>query len=327
MILAADVGGTKIHLALFDEAGRKHRESVVPTAEVASPVRLLADFAGQDRAALRGCGLGVAGPVVGRAVRSPANLPWELEADAVEAALDAPVVLRNDLEASARGLALVSEDETVVLQEGEPREGNRALVSPGTGLGEALLLWNGSGYEPVAGEGGHADFGPRTDDEVELFRWLRERHGRVSWEHVVSGPGLGSVFAWLMESGRFPGGSSLDSAPGGAAAVIAQRARDGEPACRAAVRIWIGALGAEAGNVALRGLALGGVWLGGGMPARMIGELREPEFLAAFRDKAPHEELLRRIPVRVLTTPETTLRGAWRLGAEAAGGQPATGSR
>jgi len=315
MILAVDIGGTKLHAALFEETGprlEKADETLLATADITSPAEALRAFAGERRARIAACAVGVAGPVLGDRVAG-ANLPWELSGAALSEALGGVrVALLNDLAASALGLDALGPADLVTLQEGSPDpDGPRALVSPGTGLGEAIVVRGPDGWRPVAGEGGHADFAPRTDEEMELARWLRGRFGRVSAERVISGPGLANVFAWLRDSGRVADDSGLDRADPVPAASITEGALEGGSGiCREALRVWSEAFGAEAGNLGLRAIATGGVYLGGGIPGHVLPALRAGGFLRAFGSKAPHEALAARFPVRVVLNPETTLLGA-----------------
>lgn len=317
MILAVDIGGTKIHAALFEpvRSGFERRSEIrLETPDVASPGDALAAFVREAGAEIEACGLGVAGPVLEERVDG-ANLPWELSVTGVSKALGGvPVALLNDLEAAAHGLSMIGADELVTLQPGRTDPtGARALVSPGTGLGEALIVPTADGWRPVPGEGGHADFAPRTDEEVDLLRWLRDIFGRVSAERVVSGPGLVNVFVWLRDSGRIADDSGIEARAGDSspAALVARGALEGgSEICREALRIWADAFGAEAGNVALRGLATGGVFLGGGIPARVLPVLQADGFLRAFRDKGPQDELAASFPLRVVLSDETTLLGA-----------------
>jgi glucokinase len=326
MILAADVGGTKIHAALFERTASglaKRSERLLGTADVGSPAAALAAFVRDEGRPIEACAIGVAGPVLGDRVVG-ANLPWELGCSEVSEALGGvPVRLLNDLEASGHGLDALAPDELETLQAGRPdARGPRALVSPGTGLGETILVPDGRGFRPIPGEGGHADFAPRTDEEVDLLRWLRGVWGRVSAERVVSGPGLVNVFLWLRDSGRIADDSGIEARAGDSApaARIARAALERSSSiCGEALRIWVGAFGAEAGNVALRGLATGGVFLGGGIPARILPALRDGPFLPAFRAKEPQERILVAIPVRVVVNPETTLLGAAIVAAGLAG--------
>ncbi|NNE45005.1 MAG: glucokinase, partial [Gemmatimonadetes bacterium] len=211
------------------------------------------------------------------------------------------------------GLADLGPDEMETLQAGEIHAGNRALVSPGTGLGECLLLRDGNRHLPVGSEGGHADFAPRTDEEIDLLRYLRPIWGRVSVERVVSGPGLVNVFCWLRDTGVVEDDSGIAAGPGDSApaariseAALAETSR----IATEALRVWISAFGSHAGNTALRGYAVGGVYLGGGIPLRILPALRGPAFLEAFCPKSPHEAMLRQVPVHVVLSADTTLTGA-----------------
>lgn len=326
LVLAVDVGGTKIHAAIgrFTSAGfEKSRETRQSTAATGDLGAMLRQFAGEERGEIAAVGVGIAGPVIEGRVRG-ANLPWEVEDRSLEDALGgAPVVLVNDLVASGYGVAALRPGEVVELHAGAPpRFGNRALVSPGTGLGESTLFWDGSRHRPVPSEAGHADFGARTDDEIELLRFLRDTFGRVSAERVVSGPGLVNVYVWMRTTRRHPGDDAIVASlgDGGAAEAISAKALDGSSRlCEETLRLWVAALLSEAGSVALRGLAVGGVYLGGGIPAKVLPFLRESGALEPFFRKPPQEELLRAVPIRVVLSPETTLRGAAACAQELAG--------
>jgi glucokinase len=326
LILAGDIGGTKSHLALvpLGDPGRRVREVVVPTADIESPTRTVADFAASSPRPLRAAVLGVAGPVLGNVVHG-VNLRWSVDGPALSRALGIPVRLVNDLDASAHGVLELGPDELETLQPGIPREGPRVLVSPGTGLGESILLPHDGAWIAVAGEGAHADFAPRTDEEVELFRHLRARWGRATWERVVSGPGLVNVFCWLRDAQRVPDDSGVDAVAGDGAAAPAIGAAGvagTSRLCAEAVRVWSHCLAAEAGNQALRVMARGGVYLGGGIPAKLLPLLREKAFLATFRAKEPHADWMREVPLHVILAADVVLRGAARLAAAAVPGAP-----
>jgi glucokinase len=326
VILACDIGGTKIHLAVFareDGRLRKGAEAFVATAEARSAADVLRNFCREHGVRPDAVGLGVAGPVVDGFVRG-ANLPWTIRQRDLEEAVDgAPVRMVNDLAASAHGLAELEPADLVTLQAGEPLAGgNRGLVSPGTGLGECILVPRDGDFEPVASEGGHADLGARTDEEIDLLRWLRGAYGRASVERVLSGPGLANVFRWQRDRARLADDSGIptDAAAPDLPALVSEAALErGSRLAREALRIWATLLGAEAGNHVLRGLTLGGLYLGGGMPLRLLPALSgEPWFLDAFADKEPHRGLLRAVPVHVVTRTETPLLGAARLADAAA---------
>jgi glucokinase len=314
MILAGDVGGTKTALGLFEERRGELglvRETVLASGEFASLERALAQFLGAGRRPkiVAAC-FGVPGPVIGG--RSAAtNLPWVVEEAALAADLAVERVrLVNDLEATGHGLHALPASALATIQTGTPRAGNMALIAAGTGLGEALLIWDGARHHVVASEGGHTDFGPRGDAEVELLRFLRREFGRVSYERVVSGPGLQSIFrflrlsektdepAWLAEGGD-PSAAITDAA-------LAQR----DPLAVQALDMFVSIYGAEAGNLALKALAVGGVFIGGGIAPKIRERLEEGKFVTAFRDKGRFADLMATIPVHVVLEPRAALLGA-----------------
>lgn len=315
LLLAADVGGTKTCLGLFgDDPAAPLREAVVATRAYPSLAALLEDFLGADRARVRRAALGVAGPVEGGCV-APTNLPWDACEGDLAATLALPDVrLLNDLAATAWGLALVAPDHLVTLQEGaEDPDAPKALLAPGTGLGEALLLPGGA---VLSSEGGHADYAPANEEEYALHRFLAARYGHVSWERVASGLGLRDLLEFQEASGRAVG-TEIErrlSAEDPAAVIADQALAQGDPACRGAFGLFLRALGAEAGNLALKALPFGGLYLCGGIPAKTLPLLRQGGFLEAFLAKGRLRPLLERIPVRVVTEPRVALWGAARYG-------------
>jgi glucokinase len=326
LCLAADVGGTKTDAALFRVRGgildlvRKKRflSRSYPSIE-----KLLAEFLreGGETAAL--ASLGVAGVVEeGRAISS--NLPWSVDGEAVARALGlARVALLNDVAAAALGLGELEPSGFLPLRGVRPDpSGARALIAAGTGLGEAILppAPPGKRRAPVlASEGGHADYAPGTPLEADLWRELWAEHGHVSWERVVSGPGLARIHRFLVESGRAPLPERVAKRFTGLdpAAVIAEEgvARTDE-GCRAALALFCRAYGAEAGNLALKALATGGLYVGGGIAPKILPKLREGEFLEGFLSKGRLRQTLERIPVFVVLDPDTALLGAARHGAD-----------
>ena len=320
MILAGDVGGTKTHLALY-EPGSSVRAPVLerrlPSREHATLESLVREFLAGATARPGRTVLGVAGPVVEQRVEAT-NLPWNIDAATLSAGLGgAPVLLVNDLEATAWGLPLLDDGEIETLYAGVPRPGNRVLIAAGTGLGEALLIWDGETWRPCASEGGHADFAPRDALEDELLRWLRDRHGRVSYERILSGPGLADLYRFLAETGR--GSASAEVAARFAtaadpAAVVSAAALDGSCGrARLALERFVSIYGAEAGNLALKALAVNGILLGGGIAPRILPFLRSGGFLEALRDKGRLGPVLARIPVMVLCDDRAALWGAARM--------------
>lgn len=318
MILAGDVGGTKTTLALFDD-GRLVREATVASRDFGSLEAAIARFleAG-PRVAIAALAIGIAGPVVdGRCTTT--NLPWQVDERALAAAASAARArLINDLEATAHGIFALAEDELVTLQPGTPRGGNMAVIAAGTGLGEALVIGDGERRTVIASEGGHTDFGPRGELEEDLLRVLRKELGRVSYERVLSGPGLHNLYRFLRDTGFAPESSAVAAAlrrddPG---AVITQHALAGtDVLCAKAVAMFVSIYGAEAGNLALKGLALGGVIVAGGIAPRILPMLRTGAFIAAFRDKGRLTPLMDTIPVRVSLNPRAPLLGAARIAA------------
>ncbi len=319
VILAGDVGGTHTRLALIGDGEEGMRilfERAFPSREWPSLEAVLAEFLSLHPARVTGASFGVAGPVRdGRCVAT--NLPWVVDAKAVGRRLGLERVgIINDLVANAHGLALLGRRDFVVLNRGARNaRGNRALISAGTGLGEAGMLWDGEKHRPFASEGGHADFAPRNHLEMELLEYLMSRHGRVSYERLLSGPGLVNVYGFLKESGRGeePAWLAEQFVNDDPAAVISRNALDGKsPLCRQALELFVSVYGAEAGNLALKFMATGGVYLGGGIAPKIVSKLREPDFLNAFTAKGRLSPLLHAIPIRVITNPKTALLGAAR---------------
>lgn len=319
MILAGDVGGTKTTLALFD-GGRLVREVTVASRDFDSLEAVIARFLDSGpRPEIAALAIGIAGPVVdGRCTTT--NLPWQVDERTLAGAVPvARARLINDLEATAHGIFSLAEDELVTLHPGAPRRGNFAVIAAGTGLGEALVIADGTRRTIIASEGGHADFAPRGDLEEDLLRFLRKEFGRVSYERVLSGPGLHNLYRFLREAGFAPETGAVADAlrredPG---MVITQQALAGSDAlCVKAVAMFAEVYGAEAGNLALKGLALGGVILAGGIAPRVLPILRKGALIAAFRDKGRLTPLMDAIPVRVALNPSAPLLGAARVAAD-----------
>ena len=319
MILAGDVGGTKTTLALFED-GRLVRETTVASRDYQSLEALIAQFlAGAPQATIAAVGVGIAGPVVdGRS--TAVNLPWHAdEAELSRAVGGARAKLINDLEAAAHGIFSLPEQEFVVLQPGKARTSNVAVIAAGTGLGEALVVPAAARRIVIASEGGHTDFAPRNDLEDDLLTFLRKEFGSVSYERVLSGPGLYNLYRFLREARFAPESAAVADGlrrqdPG---AVITQHALAGSDAlCGKAAAMFVSIYGAEAGNLALKGLALRGVVVTGGIAPRILPLLREGAFTSAFRDKGRLTPLLELIPVRVAVNPRAPLLGAAHVATE-----------
>jgi glucokinase len=322
VILAGDAGGTKTILALFepgDGAPVLVREATVPSRDFDSLEAIVERFlTAGPRGDITAACVGIAGPVVdGRAVTP--NLPWVVDERRLAAAIPAPRVrLLNDLEATAHGIWALGEDELVSLQSGALRRGNLAVIAAGTGLGEAIVVIDGGRRTVIATEGGHVDFGPRGELEEDLLRYLRKELGRVSYERVLSGPGLVNIYRCLRDTG-VAGESSQTAALMAArdpAAVITELGLDGaDRLCAMALAVFVSVYGAEAGNLALKALAVGGVIVAGGIAPRILPALRAGSFVAAFRDKGRLSSLMETIPVLVVLNPKTALLGAARVAA------------
>lgn len=329
MILAGDVGGTKTHLALFDPGPplRLARLETFHSAAFPSLQAMIDAFRGAAPVPVSAAALGVAGPIVGTTAVLP-NLAWSVDALAIASGLGVPMLsLLNDVEASLWALELLGADDAVLLvpgtpapgQEVTPTGGNQAVISAGTGLGEAVLLRTGARPAAMPSEAGHADFAPRSDLEIELLRWLRQRFGRVSWERVVSGPGLVNVHAFLTATGRGAEPPSVASAvlTGDPAAAISAAALDGtSERCALALDLFTSVYGAEAGNLVLRAVATGGVFLGGGIAPKILPWLGREPFRRAYLDKGRLSPLVAATPVRVILNQRAALLGAARCAAE-----------
>lgn len=329
MILAGDVGGTKTALALFADDGTPIRETVAPSREFAGLEQAVARFLAQgERVTISAACFGVAGPVAeGRSVTT--NLPWHVDARALAAAIPAGrVTLLNDLEATAHGVLELPPAALVTLQSGRPRRGTMVVIAAGTGLGEAIVAWDGADWVVLPSEGGHADFGPRSEVEDDLLRFLRKEFGHVSYERVLSGPGLVNVYRFLRAAAATPEPGWLTTRlatedPG--AVVTAVGLAGDDPLCVRALERFVAIYGAAAGNLALKALAIGGVFVAGGIAPRILPLLAGGAFLEAFADKGRLGDLLRAIPVHVVREPRTALLGAARVarGARAGAGAAA----
>lgn len=317
MILAGDIGGTSTRLALFEAADgllRAVAQERYPSRSFPGLGEIVRAFTAKHAQPVDAACFGIAGPVREGRVETP-NLPWVIEEAPLARELALPrVTLLNDLEANAWGVFTLSERDVAQLSPGAPaQDGNAAIISAGTGLGEAGYHWDGAGLRPFASEGGHADFAPHDELTIELFRWLHRRHGHVSWERVVSGPGLVNIFTFLRDAkhGDEPAALAEAMRAGDPAAAISKAALDesSELAVRA-LDLFVALYGAEAGNLALKMKASRGLWIGGGIAPKILPRLERPGFLEAFHDKGRFRAFLEAIPVRVILNDATALRGA-----------------
>lgn len=318
MILAGDVGGTKTVLALFEARAdglQQRREATFVSPEHGSLEAILTAFlAASGQPALRVACLGVAGPVIDGTC-DITNLGWHFDETALAESIRVPrLKLLNDLEATAYGMTCLPADELVLLNPGRrPKQaGNIAVIAAGTGLGEAMLYWDGTHYHPIASEGGHADFAARTEREIELLRYLHQvGGGRVSYERVLSGRGLVNIYRFLRTRGpREPAWLADAMAGEDASAVISEAAlARSDSVCVEALDLFCSIYGAEAGNLALKCLALGGVFVGGGIAPKILPAL-QAHFIDSFIDKGRFADLMRSIAVSVALNPRAALLGA-----------------
>lgn len=320
MILAADIGGTNARVALFADGSEIVCETF-RTEAWGSAEEILLEFLARHPARVDAVCVAVAGPVHGGR-SAPMNIPWTVEELRLANALGvAAVSLVNDLEANARGIMLLGREDLAVLNHGDSSSGgNCVVVSAGTGLGEAGLLWDGRRYVTVAGEGGHADFAPRTDVEVALYRYLAADYGHVSYERVCSGGGLVNIYRFLRDGEGRQERSWIHGAGAAAlpspAAVAAEAANNPRSLGARALAMFVSIYGARAANVALSFMATGGVYLGGGIAPRITTNLAGGGFMKAFTAKGRVSQLLARIPVYVVLNDRAALLGAADIAAD-----------
>jgi glucokinase len=319
MILAGDIGGTHARLAFF-QANNGHlrlvSETLFSSREYPGLEAIVSSFLDKGHQDIDAACFGIAGPVrSGRAEVS--NLPWTVDAALLARKIRVGFTfLINDLEASAWGIGVLNRSDLLTLNEGSPSaQGNQAVIAAGTGLGQAGLFWDGCQHQVFACEGGHADFGPRNELETELLKYLLAKLGRVSYERVLSGPGLVNIYQFLRDTGRAdePKWLAESMAVGDPAATISTAALSGQsPLCEQALDIFVSIYGAEAGNLALKVLATGGVFVSGGIAPKILPKLKDGKFQQAFVDKGRMRPLLEAIPVRVIVNENTGLLGAAR---------------
>lgn len=317
-VLAGDVGGTNSRLALFGPDGGKPLElEVYPSAEHGSLVEIVEDFTSRHGAELRGATVGVAGPV--RHGRTEAvNLAWPVDARELAGTLACPserVAVINDLEANAWGIAALGGDDLAALADPPPQPGgNVALISAGTGLGEAFISFGSGGEQVHASEGGHVDFAPRTPLQAELREWLGRGGRHVSYERVCSGTGMPEVYEFLRRRASEPEPEWLAKARSehGAAAITRAGLERRDAVANETLDMAVSVYGAQAGNLALTVMATGGVYLGGGIAPNILPRLRGGEFMRAFLDKGRLSEVVERMPVHVILNELTALLGAAR---------------
>jgi glucokinase len=319
MILSADIGGTKTNVALFAAQGKSLRPVAMETyasREHQSLDEIIDQFRAVHRGPTSRACFGVAGPVK-HGKSETTNLPWVVDSTQLARKLGLQRVgLLNDMEATAWGIAALNpQDIATVNPGGADPQGNLAVIAAGTGLGEAGLQWNGKEHLPFASEGGHSDFAPRNDLEVELLRYLTAQFGRVSYERVVSGPGLHNIYRFFrdIKKAEEPVWLGEELSHGDPAAVISRVALEGRaPICERALDQFVQIYGAEAGNLALKMMATAGVYLGGGIAPKIAQRLKSRDFLDAFFSKGRLRPLMEQVPVRIVLNDGAALLGAAR---------------
>jgi|HubBroStandDraft_6_1064221.scaffolds.fasta_scaffold149366_2 glucokinase len=319
MILAGDIGGTNARLAFFDFLDGRFNlvsASIFPSRDYSGLDKIVTEFVDSSHVHPQTACFGVAGPVRDGKVET-SNLPWIVESKRLADELKIEkAVLINDLEATAWGIAALAAKDVVSLNRiKEPAVGNQAVIAAGTGLGEAGLYWDGARHHIFATEGGHTDFGPRNDLEVELFCYLHKRFGHVSSERILSGPGLVNVYTFLRDTRRGSEQQWLldEMAHNDPAAAISRAGLGGKDTLsEQALDIFVSVYGAEAGNLALKTKATGGLYVAGGIAPKLLPKLTTPSFMNAFFDKGRMRPLMESMPVHIITNDKLALLGAAR---------------
>lgn len=318
MLLAGDIGGTKTVLALFDENGEMTQplhEATFPSEKYPSLEAIIARFLVDHPVTLTAASFGVAGPVMKNRAQIT-NLPWVIDAQTISQQFQIPSVhLLNDLAAIATAVPHLTDNDLVTLNQGHPAAGGTiAVIAPGTGLGEAFLVWTGSQYIPVPSEGGHAAFGPTTPLQVELLTYLQNIYGHVSYERVCSGSGIPNLYNFLKDGGYYSEPEwlkqELAQAEDPTPIIVTHGRNKSCELCAATVDLFVEILGGEAGNLAMKVLATGGVYIGGGIPPRILPELQDADFMAAFVYKGRFSAMMEQIPIHVIRNAKTALFGA-----------------
>lgn len=316
-ILAGDIGGTKTNLALYAVERSTHvmllRESSFASKQYKGLEAVLREFLQEGQEQVSAAAFGIAGPVLDGVVLAT-NLPWKVETDRIASVLGCPQIrLMNDLETTAYGSLFLPPHEIQVLHEGKTRHSHRVVIAAGTGLGQAFLMWDGARYWPVATEGGHADFAPINEKEIELLHFLKRKYAHVSYERVLSGSGLVNIFDFLDQYLHQPVAPIVRQrlVSEDAAAVIGQAGIENLcPTCVEAVDIFLGVYGAQAGNLALTVMGLGGVYVGGGIIVKMLPKVTSGAFMNGYLAKGRYASFMADIPVQIILNPKASQFGA-----------------
>ena len=322
LILAGDIGGTKTNLALYSHGKTRPVAQVVESYSSRDALGLegiVEQFIEKHPASITDVCFAIAGPVIDGRCKTT-NLPWNVSERSIARRFGWNIRLINDLVATALGIPLLYSRELYPLNKVRLRKGgNIALAAPGTGLGTSMLIWHDGRYIPISSEGGHVDFAPADEDQVLLWRYMHEHYGHVSIERIVSGPGILNIFSYLKETGRYRVTSWLardlermDPARAITEAAIQKK----DPLCLKVLSMFTSILGSISGNLALTVLATGGVYLGGGIPPKILPALADGVFMNAFANKGRFKSLLEKMPVRVILNDHTAILGAARYALE-----------
>jgi len=315
-VLCGDIGGTNTRLALFEvneTTLNTLEEGCFESQNFSSLEDIVGQFLDEKKLYCEWACFGVAGPVKDERCETT-NLPWVVEVSRLTSRIQTKeVYLLNDLQANAYGISALKEDDFVILNEGKSEaKGNLAIISAGTGLGEAGLYWDGKQHHPFACEGGHGSFGPGNKLQVDLLNYLFKRFDHVSWERVLSGPGFLNIYEFLCEYRSVSSSSDLKEQmkKGDPAAVVTKAGLSGEcKICAEALEVFACLYGAEAGDLALKIMATGGVYIGGGIAPKIIEKLKGPYFMEGFLNKGRMKDLLKEIPIKVVLNDQTALLG------------------
>ncbi len=326
MILVGDIGATKTVLALFSKedgvAGGAIHETRFESNKFSSLEAVIVEFLHETKARPMAASFGVAGPVKdGKAQIT--NLPWIISAESISSSFDIEdVFLLNDLESIATAIPYLGADQLYTINQGNvAARANIAVIAPGTGLGIAFLVWAGTGYKACASEGGHTAFSPRNPQEVELLKYLQRRYDHVSFERICSGGQLPNIYDFCKEQGSYPEpvwlATALKQAPDRTPVIVQAALELKADICEATLDIFVHTLGTVIGNMAVTLLPKGGIYLGGGIPPRILTRLQQPDFLSAISDKGRFSELSSTMPIHVIMEPRSALHGAAWSGLDA----------
>ena len=325
MLIAGDIGGTKTDLGIYSNESGPHAplaQTVVRSADYPNLQAIVAEFLAQVKMPVDVASFDVAGPVINGRVKTT-NLPWVMDENSLAKGLNLRSVhLMNDLEAVARAVPVLRAADLYTLNEGEPvPKGPIAIIAPGTGLGESFLTWNGSGYVAHSSEGGHSDFAPADARQIRLLEYLLKRFDHVGVERVCSGIGVPNIYDYIRDVEGIPEepeiAHAIASAEDRTKAIVDAALDPHRPSdlCKATIEMLVSILASEAGNLALKVLATGGVYLAGGVALHLLAMLQQPRFMEGFTKKGRFKDLMKRIPIHVITA-RAALVGAAVYGLE-----------